>query len=167
MTKHASVTTLSERIKRRDAKRFRAKVEDHNCVLNRRAVAENVMVTFATDDEQHALHVAFNEPTCAACVVCSRLKPGDVPAMTLSQQARWRGHWARMVAFSRLLEREHVRAGVEILAAYQCTRGMDEMLFLTPRATVSEDDGARLIGLGWKSEGGKWYADYEPMRSGA
>lgn len=165
MDKMASVTNLKDRIAKRDAKRFREKVEAHVCVLERRARSEDVAVVFSSDEEQHALHQAFNEPTCAACSVCQRNGSAKrVVAMTVAQQARWRGHWARMVAFSRLLKRDHVRAGLEILVQYQSSRGMDEMLYVVPKLAVSEEDCERLRGLGWKLEGGKWFADYEPLR---
>lgn len=169
MSKTASVVNLKDRLAKREAKRFRDKVEAHVCVLDRRAISEGVAVVFSSDQEQHALHQAFNEPTCAACRVCdTNARNGAVrqAAMTMAQQAHWRGHWARMVAFYRLLMREHVRSGLEILVQYESSRGMDETLYVVPKLAVSEEDCERLRGLGWKRESGKWFADYEPMGSG-
>jgi hypothetical protein len=166
VSKSASITSLTKRIKQRDAAQLREKVAQHSCVLERRAVSENVAVIFSSDEEQHMLHLAFNEPRCEACVICSSAND-RYQSMTLVQQAHWRGHWARMVAFSRLLQRDHVRAGIELLVPYECTRGMDETLFLTPRRAVSEEHADVLAILGWKLDArGRWCADYEPFRVG-
>lgn len=164
--KHASVTRLQTRIDAREQAKFRAKLQRHDCVLERRAISDDVAITFQNASEQHRLHLAFGEDWCDACSACDQLRAnGSEPTkLGLSEIAGMRRHWACIVTFARLFELPHVKAGCEALAPYQCTRGVDadSTLYMKPGLAVSAEDAARLVALGWRVvDDGTWCAGME------